>query len=299
MTKRRPTWARALARRLQPAFDRLEVAAFLVVMIPAFVLPYGAALGFYGAVGRILLPLTSITRRISDNLSIIGGTLDARRLAAQVGDNFMRTVIEYVRMDDFAARAQLRRAHGVERLRAAVAQGRGVVLVSAHYGNWEAIRLAARDAGIEVGLIYRAFNNPLFDRLAHARTVRAGEPVMHKGRTGQREMLRLLRGGGAILILLDQRLGDGLDIDFLGKPAQTTTAVAALAQRMGAPLMPAVARRREDGLTFDVMFEPPVEASSPDAAMAAINARYGAWISEAPGQWFWLHRRWKGRRSAR
>jgi KDO2-lipid IV(A) lauroyltransferase len=281
-------------RPLQPAFDLLETAAFVASMLPALVLPYRAAVGFYGMVGRILLPLTPITRRISDNLAIVDMPLDARRLAAQVGDNFMRTMIEYARMRSFANRSQLRRAHGVERLQAAVAHGRGVVLVSAHYGNWEAIRLAAREAGVEVGLIYRSFNNAFFDRLARGSTVMAGEPVMHKGKAGQREMLRLLRGGGAILILLDQRLGDGVDLDFLGRPARTTTAVAALAQRMGAPLMPAVARRREDGLSFDVTFEDPVAAKDPQAAMAAINARFGAWIADAPGQWFWLHRRWKG-----
>jgi KDO2-lipid IV(A) lauroyltransferase len=294
MNPARRSWSRRLRRRLGAVWAWVEAALFVMALLPAVLLPYRAGVGLYGWLGRTLLPLTPFARRISDNLALVGAPWSPRAVAAGVGDNFLRTLVEYGRLNDLTARPGLRRTQGVEHLRAAMAQGRGAVLVSAHYGNWEVIRLAARDAGIEVGIIYRAFNNPVFDRMAFYNAGRAGKPVMRKGRAGQRDMLRHLKGGGAILILLDQRLGDGVELDFLGAPTRTSVAVAALAQRLGAALIPAVARRRDDGLSFDVTFEPPVTAPTPEATMAAINARFGAWITAAPGQWFWLHRRWKG-----
>jgi KDO2-lipid IV(A) lauroyltransferase len=281
---------------LRAAAAWLQVGAFLFVIAPALVLPFDVARRGYAALARFLLPRTPFVARIAGNMAATGFPADPRALAGAVGDNFMRMVVEFSRTADFARRRDLRRPVGLDHLRAAVAAGRGVVIVSAHYGNWEAIRLSAREAGVEVGLIYRAFNNPVFDRLVQSRAAWAGGPLMHKGRAGQRELLRRLKAGGAVLILLDQRLGGGPEIDLLGTPTRTNTAVAAMAQRLGATLLPAVARRAEDGLSFDVIFEPPVEAETPEAAMAAINARFGAWIAAAPGQWFWLHRRWKTRR---
>jgi KDO2-lipid IV(A) lauroyltransferase len=112
-------------------------------------------------------------------------------------------------------------------------------------------------------------------------------------------MLAHLRAGGAMLILVDQRLARGDALPFLGVPAMTPTAVAAMAARLGAPLIPARAVRDSTGLGFDVRFEPAIPADAPVAMMAAVNARLGAWIDETPGQWFWLHRRWRPTRRRR
>lgn len=272
----------------------LAAGLFVLAIAPFMALPHRAGLALFGGLGRLALPLTPFARRIADNLRHVGRDPgEARALAAQVGDNFGRVVLEYIQMGRLARRRRARRATGLEHLRAAVAAGRGVVLVSAHFGNWEVARLAARDAGVEVGLIYRAFNNAPFDALARAKIRLAGEPVMAKGREGRRAMVRHLRGGGAMLILLDQRLGGGPELPFLGRPAQTASAMADLALRLGAPVVPVSARRRADGASFDVAFEPPLTRETGEATMRAVNARYEAWIDAAPGQWFWLHRRWK------
>ena len=269
---------------------------FLAAIAPLFALPYPLAVRASGWVGRTFLPLTPAARRVRDNLALVRpGTAPAaaRRLTAAVGDNFGRVLAEYIRMGALAARPGLLHVEGGDALRAALAPGRGAIVVSAHFGNWEAIRLAGRSLGVEIGIIYRPFNNPAFNAVALGKIAQAGAPVLYKGAAGLKQMVKHLRGGGAILILLDQRLGDGAALPFMGRTAQTATSVAALAQRMGAPLLPAVGQRRADGLSFDVTFEPPVVADAPEAAMRAVNARFEAWIDRAPGQWFWLHRRWK------
>lgn len=285
-----------LARLATRLTTVLTTGFFLAAIAPLFALPYPLAVRAVGWVGRTFLPLTPAARRVRDNLALVRPGIagaQARRLTAQVGDNFGRVLAEYIRMDGFAARPELLHVRGGDALRSAMAAGRGAILVSAHFGDWEAIRLAGRSLGVEIGIIYRPFNNPTFNAVSLARIRLAGEPVLYKGAAGLKQMVKHLRGGGAILILLDQRLGDGEALPFMGRNAHTATSVAALAQRMGAPLIPAVARRRDDGLSFDVTFEPPVAARTPRDAMRAVNARFEAWIDRAPGQWFWLHRRWK------
>ncbi len=281
-----------MARRRRFA-SALSAAAFAVVAAPLLALPADAAIRVMGALGRGLLPLAPAARRIRDNLSLVRPDLDARAVAAGVGDNFGRVLAEYVRMADMAARPDRRRVTGLAHLTQAMAAGRGALIVSAHLGNWEAIRLAAADAGIPVGLMRRHFNNPDFDALALARVRMAGEPVLHKGANALRGMFGHLRSGGALLVLVDQRSTGGALVPFLGRPAETTVAVAGLAARLGTPVIPAVALREADGLSFDVRFAPPVAPGPPEAMFAEIHRSLDVWIDERPGQWFWLHNRWR------
>jgi KDO2-lipid IV(A) lauroyltransferase len=282
-----------MAARRRTVLSALSAAAFLAVVAPFLVIPADWAIRAFGWVGRTLLPLFPQSRRIGANLALVRPDLDAGRIAAEVGDNFGRTLAEYIRMDQVAARSDRRRAQGMEHLRAALSGGRGAVIVSAHFGNWEAIRLAARDAGVEVGILRRHFNNPDFDALSLNRVRKAGEPVLHKGRDGLRAMLAHLRAGGAILVLVDQRTSGGALLPFLGREAETATAIAGVATKTGAAVIPAMASRAADGLSFDVRFEQPVPPGEPDAMFRAINAAIGSWIAERPGQWFWLHNRWR------
>ncbi len=276
--------------------DAVESAAFALAIAPFFAMPADWAIRAFGAVGRSLLPRTPFARRIHANLALVRPGWDAaarRRIAAEVGDNFGRVLAEYIRMPSVAARAERRRAEGLDRLTGALAEGRGAVLVSAHFGNWEAARLAARDAGVEVGIFYRAFNNRWFDALSLLRIRAAGGPVLHKGKGGSRAMLGHLKAGGAIMVLLDQRASAGPALPFMGRPAETAVAVAAFCARTGAALIPVSARRDATGLGFDVRFEAPIPPGAPEAMTEAVNARIAAWVEETPGQWFWLHNRWR------
>jgi KDO2-lipid IV(A) lauroyltransferase len=280
--------------------DAVEGAAFALVIAPFLVIPADWTIRAFGWLGRTVLPRTPFARRIVGNVALVRPEWDAdarRRIAAGVGDNFGRVLAEYVRMPNVAARPERRRAEGLAHLTGALAAGRGAVLVSAHFGNWEAARLAARDAGVEVGIFYRAFNNRWFDALSFPRIRAAGAPVLHKGREGARAMLGHLKRGGAIMVLLDQRASGAPVLPFMGRPAETAAAVAALCARTGAALIPVSATRDATGLGFDVRFEPEIPAGAPTAMTEAVNARIGAWVDSAPGQWFWLHDRWRiGRR---
>ncbi|MGF1553855.1 MAG: lysophospholipid acyltransferase family protein [Paracoccaceae bacterium] len=247
--------------------------------------------------GRLIAALPGPRRRLHDNLARVYPEMPAterRRLAREAAGHFARLCIEYVNLDLFVRDLRLS-VSGMGHLDRPRAEGRGVLIVTAHYANWEALRLACQRAGHECAIIYRAFNNRYVDRFTLRLIGLCGEPVLQKGPAGLRALTSHLKAGGVALVLVDQRTTGAPRLDFLGHPAETLTVAASLARRTGAALVPARARRGPEDGRFEVAIEPAVPEGEPEAMMAAVNARISAWIAEAPEQWFWLHRRWRTR----
>jgi KDO2-lipid IV(A) lauroyltransferase len=235
-------------------------------------------------------------RRATGNLALIRPELAPRarrRLARGVARNAGATLATIWFNPDFAATLADVEAEGpgLAALRAARAEGRGAVIVSGHFGRWEAIRHVLRREGLEVGAIYRPNNNPHYEPLFRAGIEAGGRPIVPKGRAGNRQMLRHLKGGGIMAILPDQAVSAGVDLPFLGHPARTSLAPAELALRYGAPLLPAFAPVEQGRVR--VILEAPIPPGPPEAMMTAFNARLGAWVGRHPEQWHWFHRRWK------
>jgi KDO2-lipid IV(A) lauroyltransferase len=237
----------------------------------------------------------SFRRRAERNLALVWPDRSPawrRRIVRAAGANFARLGVEYGRLERLARAVDLT-IEGGDHLEAARAAGRGAVLVSAHYGNWDAARLAAGRLGCETGIIYRPQNNRYLDRFVIAALGCAGRPVLPKGGHGLRHLMVHVSRGGFVMILVDHRQTGAPLIDFLGHPAETVTAAADVARRTGAALIPAKAVRNVAGRRFDVTFEAPVTGTDSRAMMAELNRRIGAWIEAAPEQWFWFHRRWR------
>ena len=251
---------------------------------------------FLGAFGcRLVLIIPAFRRRADDNLKLVYpkmGTAERRTLVREAARSFIHLAVEYAHLDRFIRKVAIS-TDGIERLHAARRAGKGAIIVSAHYGNWEAIRIAARREGHDIGIIYRAFNNRYLDRFTMDLIPRAGEPVLQKGRRGMRQLVAHVRRGGTIMILVDQRNSGAPFIDFMGQPAETVTAAADLALASGAVLLPARAVRNMDTCRFRVTFEEPVEGDDSIAMMTEVNHRITGWVAEYPAQWFWFHRRWK------
>lgn len=271
-------------------------------MAPLRILPRPLALRLAGAAGRTIVGgLPFLRRRIRRNLAHALPRLDrtdARRIAHATGDQFGKVILEYFLLDRIAKDPPPLAVSGpgLDALHAARAAGRGAVLVSAHLGNWEMIRLSLQQRGIACAMIYRAFNNAPFDRFVRARMTAVGEPVLSKGRAGMRAFVTHVARGGAALILVDQKQSGAPNLPFLGQPAETALAAADLASRCKAPLIPVRALRRPGATGFDLLFEAPLPEAPSAERMAAVNARIGTWIRDDPEQWFWLHDRWRLRK---
>ncbi|ONG55697.1 lauroyl acyltransferase [Pseudoroseomonas deserti] len=173
-----------------------------------------------------------------------------------------------------------------------------LVFFSAHIGNWEVLPLAAQAFGLTMGSLYRAPDNPLVD--AVVRQMREGGaelPLFPKGSRGARQALKHLAGGQALGLVVDQKLNEGIELDFLGQRAMTATAPAELALRFGCPLIPVHVQRIEKN-RFRVVVEPPLafpatgdKAEDIRILMQRVNDHIGAWIRDRPQDWLWLHRR--------
>ncbi len=242
-----------------------------------------------------IMALPSVRRRALENLARVWPEKSAaehRVIARAAAAQFVRLAVEYSRLDWFMPRMSLV-VSGTEHLAAAKSAGHGAILVTAHYGNWEAARLAAKQAGCETGIIYRAFNNRYLDRFTMDLIPVAGAPVLQKGRQGMRDLMQHVSKGGFAMILVDQRNSGAPWLDFLGHPAETVTVAADLAHKTGAALIPARAIRNTAEQRFDVEFDAPIEGNDPKATMQLVNDRISDWIRERPEQWFWFHRRWR------
>ena len=281
--------------------ERVEYAGYL--------LGYGAvrALGprWSGAwidwMMRNIGPQLGLAKRAHGNFDLVRPHYDAearRRIIRGVFGNFARTGFEYAALPHLAREAANWRVEGLEHLTAArEAAGGKLIVASAHFGNWEAVRAMTAHHGAPLGLIYRAFNNKYVDQHINRKMTDIGWPVFRKGAAGGRELFRHVRAGGGAMILVDQRLGGAPIIDFMGRPAETSLAAAQMARTLKAPLVPASALRVKGG--FVVRFEEPVPPGRPDEMMAEVNRRVEHWVDEAPEQWLWMHRRWKVRSAKR
>lgn len=181
---------------------------------------------------------------------------------------------------------------GLAALADARKKGQGAVIVSGHFGQWEAVRAVLNARGMETGAIYRRQPNPHYQRRLLAGIEAGGRPILETGRTGTKSLVRHLRAGGFMAILLDEKYADGVRLPFLGHPAQTSLAAAELALKYDLLMVPAYGVRRPDGDNFDVIFENPIVHSDATTMTRVFNDSLSAQIKANPAQWYWMLRRW-------
>lgn len=267
-------------------------------------LPHRARVASMGWIARTIVgPLTGYSRRARENLAYIWPDMPAserRRIARQVLDNAGRVIIENYATQEQLARAKTWATHGpgLAPAQQALRAGRPILFVSGHFGNYQAARAAMNVRGFSLGGLYRPLNNAYFND-HYVRTVEAvGGPAFARGRRGLARFMRHVKEGGQGALLIDQYYGDGVVVDFLGKPAPTAQSVGEIALKYDALVVPIYARRLENGVDFDVLLEAPVPHGDATTMTQALMDSLGAQVRERPGQWFWVHRRWKPDRQA-
>ena len=281
---------------------RLQDAALRVLIWVLLRLPYRWRVPLCGwVVSRIVAPIAGYDRRIRANLSLVmPGLPDAevRRIIRAVPDNVGRTIIEIYSGHEFVAKAVTNplTGAGVAALDAAHRAKRPVILVTGHFGNYDASRAALIARGYRVGALYMPMANSYFN----AHYVRAisgiGTPLFPRGRSGLADMVRHLRAGGMLGLLVDQHMGHGEALTFFGQPALTALSAAELALKYDALLIPTYAVRKPDGLSFDIIVESPIAGGTPEQMTQSLNDSLEALVRQHIDQWFWIHRRWKGKR---
>jgi KDO2-lipid IV(A) lauroyltransferase len=267
-------------------------------------LPYRWRVPLCGWVlSRLIAPAAGYRRRVRQNLALVLPDLPANevaRIARAVPDNVGRTVIEIYSGAEFVARTtgQPLTGGGVAALEEAHRTGRAVILVTGHFGNYDASRAALIARGYRVGALYMPMANRYFNEHYVTAISGIGTPLFPRGRAGLADMVRHLRSGGMLGMLVDQHMGHGETLTFFDRPALTALSAAELALKYNALLVPTYAIRRADGLSFDITVEPPIPTGTPEAMTQALNDSLEALVRQHLDQWFWIHRRWKGRGQA-
>ena len=184
----------------------------------------------------------------------------------------------------------------------AMAQGRGVMFVSGHLGNWELAGSYIAARGVPLEAVARRMENPLFDEYITETRRSIGMTVIHDA-DAVRRVPRAMREGHAVAFLVDQG-AVGLAstwVPFFGRYAKTPRGPAVFALRLKTPLVFATALRQPNG-RYTMYFEevPVTPTGTLDADVDAIVASYTStlerWVRRAPEQYFWHHRRWKHQR---
>jgi KDO2-lipid IV(A) lauroyltransferase len=294
-----------LAHRLTYAFGR-PIFAFLGL------LPLPLARGFGAGLGRMFFRLSARHRRIArGNLeAALGDTLGglARERVAHASFAHLGRIVADATHFPKHGRAPLDRVavyEGVEHLKAAAATGRGVLVFSGHFGHWELVAFLQHRLGVPMTMVVSPLENALFDRFITRLRSLSGNTVLSKRRAA-RPILKALKEGRGVAILIDQNVrGEGgLFVDFFGRPASTTPALATLAFRSGAPIVPVFSWFLPDGRLM-ISYRAPIEAvrrGRIEDDVLDLTRRCTGLLEEEirrrPGMWLWMHHRWRTRPGA-
>lgn len=280
--------------------ERLRSKLLKALIRGLLALPYRWRVPLCGwFVSRVVSPFAGYDKRITENLALVLPDLpqaEVRRLKRAVPANLGRTLIEIYSGAEFMQHCTARplQGAGVAALDAAHAAGRPVILVTGHFGNYDASRAALIARGFRVGALYRRMDDPEFNEHYVNAISRIGTPIFPRGRQGLSAMVRFLRSGGMLGMVIDQAVSHGEKLRFFDQAALTSLAAADLAIKYDALLVPTYGVRRENGLDFDVIVEAPIPHSTAEEMTQALNDSLEALVRQHMDQWFWVHRRWKG-----
>ena len=299
--------SRSVLRRARHGveYGLLRILAALSSLLPARVVVFcGHCLGL------MVWALDARHRRIaSENLHrAFDNKLDDRERRRMVRHTFARfgEVLFELALFPRVARAKPERwveVHGLHWLQEALGRGRGALVTSGHFGNWEMAALTQARLGHPMGMVTRPLDNPLLESwMARLRGL-TGNFVIHKHQA-LRQILPALRHGQPVALMIDQnaRGERGIFVDFFGSPASTSAALGLIACKRRCPIVPVFSVPLGGGryrIEYEKPLEPRPDAPDLEAEVKRLTqeatSRLEAWIHRHPSIWLWLHQRWRTR----
>lgn len=278
-------------------------ALFLAFALFIFgLMPPKSASNLGGFIGRTVGPRLGASRKAISNIqsSFPTKTHDEHlKILVDMWDNLGRVMAEYPHLKDIILNHT--DIVGMENLNKIGKDGR-CIMIGSHLANWE-LNSFFFNHKIQwpLAAVYREPNNPYAAALLNkCRYLDENKSrYIPKSSIGARQMVKILKDGGKLGILIDQKYNKGLPIPFFGRPAMTSEAFAQLAQKYNCPILPIIIERIE-GCHFQITIEPPMEQFGDDIekTVTYANQNLEKWVTKNPGQWLWLHRRWDSKPSS-
>jgi KDO2-lipid IV(A) lauroyltransferase len=283
----------------------LEFAAVRLVATVVSLLPMRLVRRCGAALGRLAYALDAAHRRIAlENLAAAFPSRPARErrmLARAMFAHFGSLLLELLKFGTYTP-DQMHAAidvEGEERARQAYQQQRGVLFFTGHFGYWEIQAIVEPLHGHPISVLARPLDNARLNEMLERIRTRTGNSVIYR-QGAVRKILRELAANHGVALLIDQHLHtpDAIYVDFFRRPAATTSALAALALRTGAPVIPVFALPLPRG-RYRLVYEHPVDpphADTPDAVREFTQRCTDVlemYVRRHPELWLWMHRRWR------
>jgi KDO2-lipid IV(A) lauroyltransferase len=256
--------------------------------------------------GRVWHLLSQRRRRITrENLAIAfpdSTPADLKELTRKMFANLGQLIFEifWSYRQDQKTLSDHFRLEGREHIERAYAKGQGVLVLSAHFGNWEVMTLVEMVLGYPVSIVYRPLDYPPLERFVIKLRTRFGARQIPR-KKAFRKTIRALEEKHMVGILFDQHVSrkEGVFVNFFGRPVSTSQGLALLAMKTGAPVVPLFLLREKEGFCARFLPELPLTRTGDKFEDIKRNTEHYNGVIEDmirryPEQWLWLHRRWRG-----
>lgn len=274
-----------------------------LIVSPLRALPWPAARNLGKIMGLVLMRIVPRYRRVAlKNLALIYSDIslqERERMSCAVFKHFGEMAAEFVKLPRMSLSEvdSLVTVDGEENLKAALAIGKGTLLITGHFGNWEFMARWLASHGYNLNVVTRDARDPGATKLLEETRQGSGAKVLYRGNSA-RAVLQCLKKNEIVALLPDQNAAD-IIVPFLGQQTGTIDGPAIVHLKTGSPLLFSWCIRTDDD-RFHIVFEPPETIPSTGnraedilKVMSLINARLESRIREHPTQWLWFHNRWK------
>ena len=258
----------------------------------------GSNLGDF--IGRLFGPIFRSKKLIENNLEQ-SGIVDKKnynKIISKIYGNYGRILAEYPFLKAFR-NSKLNKfieIDGLENLNKIKREKRRAVFISGHFNNFELMALQIEKAGINLCAIYRPLNNVFLNKtMEEIRENFICKNQIKKGRSGTRQIIENIKKGNSVALMIDQRVREGIKINFFGKPASTTTIPAQLIKKYKCDLVPIYIERRKNNY-FKMFVSEPIKIGSNKSIKEItehLNKILERMILKNIDQWIWTHDRWK------
>ena len=259
-----------------------------------------------GILGRFIGPLFRSKLVIKQNINIGLGDIDEKKeteIIDGMWSNIGRTFAEYVFLKDFKFNRtdfDHMKLDGLKYLEEIKKSNEPVIFYSGHFANFELMAMELDKFGIKCAAIYRPLNNFFLNPLMEYFRIKYICPIqIPKGVSGSREIIKKIKDGYSIALMVDQRVSEGPRISFFNKEAHTTTIPTQIALKYNCKLVP-IYLERKNGINFEMVIHKPYEITKTEVHeediknnSLTINQNIEEMIIKNPTQWIWTHDRWK------
>ena len=248
---------------------------------------------------RIIGPFFKSKKIIDQNLRIYSQNISSseeNKIVKKMWENYGMTFIEYIFLKKYRAKNNHINIYGINNLLSPIKKNKPVIFISGHFANFELMSMEITKKNINLATIYRPLNNIFLNPfMEYLRKKYVCKNQIKKGVSGVREAIDYIKNNHSIALMIDQRVSEGENVLFFGKPALTTTLPAQLAFKYDLSIIPVFIKRTSNE-KFEIKFDDelnPKRFSNKQELTKKLNTVLEEMIIKYPFEWIWTHNRWK------